>query len=136
MTIQMVNIKSITEPGCGTLSFFEAGRDIPFTIKRIYYIHHVPQGVQRGGHAHKKLRQLLWCPYGSILIKLDNGSEKAEVLLNDPGKGLIVENFMWRDMIWQQDDAVLCVAADSYYDESDYIREYGEFLRAVKGEKQ
>lgn len=82
-------------------------------------------------HAHKKLRQVLWCPYGKILIKLDDGFEKAEVLLDSPDKGLIVESNMWRDMLWQQDNSVLCVAADSFYDADDYIRNYEKFLRYV-----
>ena len=81
----------------------------------------------------KALRQVLWCPYGSIRIRLDNGREKADVLLDSPDKGLIVEHYMWREMIWEKKDSVLCVAADSYYDESDYIRDYDEFLEAVKG---
>ena len=71
--------------------------------------------------------------YGSIRIRLDNGREKADVLLDSPDKGLIVEHYMWREMIWEKKDSVLCVAADSYYDESDYIRDYDEFLEAVKG---
>ena len=133
MIIQTISIKSVTAQGMGTLSVFEAEHDVPFAIKRIYYIHNVPAGVQRGGHAHKALRQVLWCPYGSILIRLDDGHETSEVLLNDPAKGLIVEHNMWREMLWQKDDSVLCVAADSYYDESDYIRDYDEFLEAVKG---
>ena len=70
MIIQTIRMKSVTAEGMGTLSVFEAEHDVPFAIKRIYYIHNVPAGVQRGGHAHKKLRQLLWCPYGKILIKL------------------------------------------------------------------
>ena len=70
---------------------------------------------------------------GSIRIRLDNGREKADVLLDSPDKGLIVEHYMWREMIWEKKDSVLCVAADSYYDESDYIRDYDEFLEAVKG---
>ena len=90
MILQTISMKSVTAAGMGTLSVFEAERDVPFAIKRIYYIHGAPKGVQRGGHAHKALRQVLWCPYGSILIRLDNGREKAEVLLNDPAKGLIV----------------------------------------------
>ena len=133
MIIQTISIKSVTAQGMGTLSVFEAEHDVPFAIKRIYYIHNVPAGVQRGGHAHKKLRQLLWCPYGKILIKLDDGFEKADVLLDSPDKGLIVEHYMWREMIWEKKDSVLCVAADSYYDEADYIRDYDEFLEAVKG---
>lgn len=131
MILQTISMKSITAEGMGTLSVFEAERDVPFAIKRIYYIYGAPKGVQRGGHAHKALRQLLWCPYGSILIRLDDGTEKTEVLLNDPSKGLIVEHFMWREMIWQQDDSVLCVAADSYYAADDYIRDYDEFKRMV-----
>ena len=104
MIIQTIRMKSVTAEGMGTLSVFEAEHDVPFAIKRIYYIHNVPAGVQRGGHAHKKLRQVLWCPYGKILIKLDDGFEKAEVLLDSPDKGLIVESNMWRDMLWQQEN--------------------------------
>lgn len=136
MILQTISMKSVTAEGMGTLSVFEAERDVPFAIKRIYYIHGAPKGVQRGGHAHKALRQVLWCPYGSILIRLDDGREKTEVLLNDPAKGLIVEHFMWREMIWQQDDSVLCVAADSYYDADDYIRDYDAFLAAVASPEQ
>ena len=62
------------------------------------------------------------------MTRLDDGREKTEVLLDDPAKGLIVEHFMWREMLWQQDNSVLCVAADSYYDADDYIRDYDTFL--------
>ena len=123
MIIQTIRMKSVTAEGMGTLSVFEAEHDVPFAIKRIYYIHDVPAGVQRGGHAH-----------GKILIKLDDGFEKAEVLLDSPDKGLIVESNMWRDMLWQQDNSVLCVAADSFYDADDYIRDYEAFLRHVGAE--
>ena len=132
MNIKTVHIKSVAAPGgLGTLSFFEGERDLPFAIKRIYYIHGVSKGMQRGGHAHKKLRQILWCPYGSILIKLDDGTEKAEVRLDDPTLGLLVEHNIWREMIWEQTDSVLCVAADAWYDETDYIRDYEEFKRSL-----
>ena len=131
MILQTISMKSVTAEGMGTLSVFEGERDVPFAIQRIYYIYGAPKGVQRGGPAHQALRQVLWCPYGSILIRLDDGHEKTEVLLNDPAKGLIVEHFMWREMIWQQENSVLCVAADSYYDADDYIRDYEEFKRMV-----
>ena len=131
MIIQTISIKSVTAQGMGTLSVFEGSHDVPFDIKRIYYIHGAPKGTHRGGHAHKALRQVLWCPYGSIRIRLDNGREKADVLLDSPDKGLIVESNMWRDMLWQQDNSVLCVAADSYYEEDDYIRDYEKFLHHV-----
>ena len=131
MIIQTISMKSVAAEGLGTLSVFEGGHDVPFDIKRIYYIYGAPQGTQRGGHAHKALRQVLWCPYGSILIKLDDGHEKSEVLLDDPAKGLIVEHNIWREMIWQQENSVLCVAADSYYDADDYIRDYDAFKKRV-----
>ena len=121
MIIQTISMKSITAEGLGTLSVFEGGHDVPFDIKRIYYIYGAPQGTQ-----------LLWCPYGSILIRLDDGHEKSEVLLDDPAKGLIVEHNIWREMIWQQENSVLCVAADSYYEAADYIRDYDEFLKTVQ----
>lgn len=131
MVAKTVSIKSIGTSELGTLSFFEAERDIPFQIKRIYYIYGVPNGGQRGGHAHKKLSQILFCPYGSITIKLDDGSEKCDIILDHPNKGLIVEHNIWRDMIWNQADSVLCVAASEYYDEKDYIRDYGEFKKYI-----
>ena len=132
MIIQTISMKSITAEGWARSRSFGGRPRRPFDIKRIYYIYGAPQGTQRGGHAHKALRQVLWCPYGSILIKLDDGHEKSEVLLDDPAKGLIVEHNMWREMIWQQENSVLCVAADSYYEAEDYIRDYDEFLKTVQ----
>lgn len=132
MEIEIINIKTIKTNGMGELSFFESMRDIPFQIKRVYFITNVKQGIQRGGHAHKNLRQLLFCPYGSIVIKLDNGYEKKSVILDKPEKGLILENNIWRDMLWEQDNSILCVAANSYYEPDDYIRDYDSFIKMVK----
>lgn len=128
MNVRMIEIKTIDSGYAGKLSFFEADKDIPFEIKRIYYIHGVPNHSKRGGHSHKKLKQMLFCPYGEIEIILDNGKERKSVILNDPSKGLLVENSLWREMIWHIDNSVLCVAASDYYDESDYIRNYDDFL--------
>ena len=114
--------------GFGSLAFFEAKKDIPFEIKRIYYVFNVPQNVQRGGHAHKQLKQILFCPYGSVEIILDDAIEKENIVLDDPSFGLIIEPGLWRDIIWHIDNSVLCVAASEYYDEKDYIRDYSEFV--------
>ena len=92
--------------------------------------------MMRGGHAHKKLRQLLWCPYGRIRIRLDDGHENAEVLLDTPNKGLVVEHNMWREMLWEKENSVLCVAASEFYEESDYIRDYRQFLRFVREQEE
>lgn len=129
MEVRTIKIKTVENPLEGKLSVFEGCHDLPFEIRRVYYIYEVPRGIQRGGHAHKKLCQLLWCPYGSIRMKLDNGAEKTEVLLNDPSLGLIVEHAVWREMLWEQEHSVLCVAASEYYDETDYIRDYKQFLQ-------
>lgn len=127
-----INIKTITDSMKGSLSFFEANKDVPFDIKRIYYIYQVPVGIKRGGHAHRELSQMLFCLYGQIKIVLDDGTKKEEVILDEPSKGLIISKGIWRDMIWEKDNSVLCVAASDYYDESDYIRDYDEFIKYVE----
>lgn len=83
-------------------------------------------------HAHKKLQQILWCPYGEIKIILDTGKAKNYYLLDSPEKGLFIENGIWREMIWEKEGSVLCVAASDYYKEDDYIRDYNKFLRYVE----
>ena len=128
MQTHIITINTVPTLNIGSLSFFEAERDIPFPIKRIYYIHGVPGNTKRGAHAHKELKQLLFCPYGSIKILLDNGKEKLEIILDDPSKGLIITPCVWRDMVWLIENSVLCVAASDYYDEDDYIRDYSEFI--------
>ena len=137
MHIQTIQMQTNERPLEGKLSVFEgSGHALPFDITRIYYIYEVPRGVMRGGHAHKKLRQLLWCPYGRIRIRLDDGHEKAEVLLDTPNKGLVVEHNMWREMLWEKENSVLCVAASEFYEESDYIRDYRQFLRFVREQEE
>lgn len=116
----------------GSLSFFEAEKDVPFQIRRVYYIFGVPAGGQRGGHAHRKLRQLLFCPNGCIEIQLDDGARRESVMLDRPNKALVIGPGLWRDMVWHTDNAVLCVAASEYYDERDYIRDYRVFLENKK----
>lgn len=125
---KLIDLKTISTPNLGSLSFFEADHDIPFPIKRIYYIHGVAKNIQRGAHAHKQLKQLLFCPYGSVKILMDDGHHKAEVVMDDPSKGLIITPCVWRDMLWLVENSVLCVAASDYYDEGDYIRDYNEFI--------
>lgn len=128
----IIQIKSVATASMGTLSFFEGLKDVPFDIKRIYYIYDAPKGTQRGGHAHRNLRQILFCPYGNIEIVLDDASQRQSVMLDNPSKGLLIGPGLWREMIWHSDRAVLCVAASEYYDEGDYIRNYEDFLKYKK----
>lgn len=115
----------------GQLVALEEFKDIPFEIKRVYYMYDTAPGVTRGYHAHKSLEQILTCIHGSCKIRLDNGREKKIVPLEKPYEGLYVSNNMWREMFDFSEDAVLMVLASDYYREEDYIRDYEEFLRFV-----
>lgn len=119
----------------GQLVALEEGKEIPFNVKRVYYMYDTGAGVRRGFHAHKCLEQILICIHGSCKIHLDNGIETAEVDLDTPYEGLYVSNDMWREMYDFSSDAVLMVLASELYDESDYIRNYEEFLKYV-GKKE
>lgn len=130
---KVVHIKTIPTVGAGELSFFEGGHDIPFDIKRIYYISKVPEGTRRGFHAHKELKQLLFCPYGRIQLVLENANGREEIELYDPSIGVVIEEPTWREMLWLQKDSVLCVAASDYYKPDDYIRDYDEFKELIRG---
>lgn len=119
----------------GHLVALEENKEIPFTIRRVYYMYGTGKGVRRGYHAHKSLKQILVCVHGACTIHLDDGTECIEVRLQDPAEGLYVDNNMWREMYDFTDDAVLLVLASELYDESDYIRNYQEFIDYVRGEK-
>ena len=116
----------------GQLVALEELKDIPFNIKRVYYMYDTGAGVTRGYHAHKNLKQILICVHGSCRIRLNNGKEQETVLLDKPYEGLYVDNVVWREMFDFSPDAVLMVLASEYYDESDYIRNYEEFLEYLK----
>lgn len=116
----------------GQLIALEEFHDIPFSIKRVYFMYDTGAEVVRGHHAHKKLEQILVCVHGSCKIKLDDGTETKIVPLEKPYEGLYVANNMWREMFDFSPDAVLMVFASELYDESDYIRDYEEFLKVVR----
>ncbi len=130
---KVVHIRTVPTVDAGELSFLEATHDVPFEIKRLYYISKVPEGVRRGFHAHKKLKQLLFCPYGRIQLILENRNGREEIELSDPSIGVVIEECTWREMLWLQKDSVLCVAASDYYAAEDYIREYDAFKAYIQG---
>ena len=115
----------------GQLIALEEFKDIPFEIKRVYYIYDTKKDVHRGLHAHKNRKQILICIHGSCKVLLDNGEEKKRVFLEKPYEGLYVPNNMWREMYDFSSDAVLMCLASELYHEEDYIRDYDEFLRIV-----
>jgi len=116
----------------GMLVALEELKDIPFEIKRVYYMYDTKPDIHRGFHAHKKLEQILICIHGTCKILLDNGSEKKIVSLEKPYEGLYISNDMWREMYDFSPDAVLLVLASELYCEEDYIRDYNEFLKFVE----
>lgn len=118
--------------GRGNLVAIEASADVPFDVKRIYYIWGVGPSICRGLHAHRELEQALICLHGSISIVLDDGYERREVRLDNPACGLYVGKRTWREMKNFTDDAVLLVLASEHFHESDYIRDYDTFLGLVK----
>ncbi|MBR3125217.1 MAG: WxcM-like domain-containing protein [Mogibacterium sp.] len=128
---KILDVKTVANknPKLGELSFLEGKRDIPFPIRRVYWITETEADLHRGFHAHKLNCQLLFCPYGKIDIILDNGSDKEKtVSLDEPNKGLLLMPGLWREMVWRKDGSVLCVLASEYYDEHEYIRDYDEFI--------
>ena len=120
------------EDARGNLSFIEGGIHIPFEIKRAYYLYDVPGGSDRGSHAHKNLHQFIVAMSGSFDVLLDDGEEKKRFHLNRSYYGLYICPMMWRYLDNFSSGAVCMVLASNHYDESDYIRNYDEFLNLAK----
>ena len=116
----------------GLLIALEENKNIPFEIKRVYYIFDTKEGVKRGFHAHKNLEQVLVCVNGSCEILLDDGKEKSITKLENRNEGLFIEKMVWREMFNFSADCVLMVLANDYYYEDDYIRDYKEFKNYLK----
>lgn len=112
----------------GNLSVVENAITVPFDVKRVYYLYDVPGGESRGGHAHKDLYQLIVAASGSFSVTLDDGNIKRTFLLNRPNYGLLVVPGIWRTLDDFSSGAVCMVLASEKYDESDYIRDYDEFV--------
>ena len=116
----------------GNLIAIEENKNIPFEIKRVYYIFDTKDGVRRGFHAHKNLEQVLVCVNGSCEILLDDGKEKSITKLENRNEGLFIEKMVWHEMFNFSADCVLIVLASDYYEEKDYIRDYNEFKNYLK----
>lgn len=115
----------------GQLVALEENKDIPFKIERAYYMYDTGAEVVRGRHAHKSLEQILICVHGSCKISLDDGREKKIVLLDKPYEGLYIPNNIWREMYDFSKEAILLVFASDFYNEDDYIRDYGQFISSI-----
>ena len=130
LDIKLIDLPKITDPR-GNLTVAEGDGEVPFDIKRAYWVYDVPGGESRGGHAHKRLRQLVIALSGSFTVTLDNGYERKTVLLNHPWQGLVIETNTWRTLDDFSSGAVCLVLASEHFDEDDYIYDYDEFLKYI-----
>ena len=111
----------------GNITVIQNGLDLPFDIKRVYYLYDVPGGSERGGHAHKNLHQLIVAASGCFDVVIDDGKQKKIIQLNRPNFGLMVIPGIWREIVNFSSGAICFVLASEKYSEDDYIREYNEF---------
>lgn len=129
-----IQLKKIHDERDGSLVIAEAQRDIPFTIKRVYYINNLENCVSvRGRHAHKQLQQVIFCINGSFVLHLDDGMNKQDILMNKDNIGVILGPMLWHEMLDFSSGCVLLVFASDYYDENDYVRNYEFFLSQRSG---
>ncbi|MBS0270179.1 MAG: WxcM-like domain-containing protein [Proteobacteria bacterium] len=128
---KLLELPKITDER-GNLTFVEGHRHVPFPINRVYYLYDVPGGSERGGHAHKELEQFIVAMSGSFDVVLSDGHTEQRFNLNRSYFGLYVCPMIWRSLDNFSSGAVCLVLASDFYKESDYYRDYNEYL-AAKG---
>ena len=128
---RIIELQKIEDPR-GNLTVTEGLKDVPFEIRRVYWVYDVPSGQYRGGHAHKKCLEMLVAMSGSFHVTLDDGHTRETILLNHPYQGLLIETGIWRTLDDFSSGAVCMVLASEPFEEEDYIREYDDFLEYVE----
>jgi hypothetical protein len=129
---RIMEFRRISNPR-GNLTPIEATQDVPFDIKRVYYLYDVPGGEVRGGHAHRRIEQVIIAASGSFDVVLDDGIKRARYMLNRSYYGLFVPTMVWRELENFSSGSVCLVLASDHYEESDYIRDLHEFREAARG---
>lgn len=123
---KIIELEKIVDPR-GNLTVAQGDIDVPFDIKRVYWVYDVPAGEYRGGHAHRQCREVLVALSGSFHVTLDDGTQRETYLLNHPYQGLLIDTGIWRTLDDFSSGAVCLVLASELFEESDYIREYDEY---------
>ena len=122
----MINISEISSKS-GNITVLENGKDIPFDVKRIYYLYDIPSGECRGGHAHYQLEQYIFAASGSFNVVVNDGVNKKNFFLNRPNKGLHIVPGLWRELVDFSSGSICMVLASHKYDESDYVRNFSKW---------
>lgn len=130
MSVRLIDLPKIAD-NRGNLTFIEGYRHVPFDVRRVYYLYDVPAGATRGGHAHKQLEQFIIAASGSFTVVIDDGFVRRKFFLNRPHYGLYVPKMVWRELEDFSSGSICLVIASAEYDESDYYRDYDEFVAAL-----
>ena len=131
MRPKIIKISSINSPK-GILSIIDKENNLPFEIKRIFYVYNIPKNSKRGDHAHKNLKEFIWAINGEIEVStISKDNSKAKFILNNPNEGLYIPERTWSYQITNRDNTIYCVACSDYYDEKDYIRNWKDFLKST-----
>ena len=116
----------------GNLTFVEGDRHLPFQIRRSFFIYDIPTGESRGAHAHRQQEQFLLCLSGGYVVELDDGKNRKSVKLDRPWEGLYIPPMVWASETQFNPGSIVLVFVSDVYKESDYIRDYQEYLAAVR----
>ncbi len=130
---KIIDLPKIIDPR-GNLTVAEQMINVPFDIKRVYWVYDIPAGENRGGHAHKQCRELIIAASGSFTVTVDDGRGKRTFLMNHPYQGLLVETDVWRTLDDFSSGAVCLVIASELFEEEDYIRDYDDYLEYLAKE--
>ena len=130
-----IDLPKIADPR-GNLTFIEQNNQVPFDVKRVYYLYDVPGGAERGGHSHKELEQFIIAVSGSFNVTVDDGHATRQFHLNRSFTGLYVAPMVWRKIDNFSSGSICLVLASTLYDEADYCRDYEEFLETVRAHNE
>ncbi len=130
MSYCLINFSAENKDCCSVINL-ESNGNIPFNIKRVYYIYGTSKDAIRGKHSHRKLQQVIFCPSGSCDFTVDDGSQRQTFHFNSPEQGLLISGNVWREFTNFSPDCVVMVLASEIYDETDYIRDYSQFKKEI-----
>lgn len=128
---RIIDLPRVNDPR-GNLTFIEGGRHVPFEIKRVYYLYDVPGGAERGGHAHRNLKEFIVAMSGSFDVILNDGAQQKRFHLNRSYFGLYICPMVWRELDNFSSGSVCMVVASNFYEEDDYLRDLNEFRRLLR----